>query len=130
MMSDSELLERYAQNRCESSFAELVARYIDLVYSAALRQVGHDAHLAQDVTQTVFADLARKAGLLSDRTVLTGWLYTSTRYVATMVVRREQRRRAREQEAHVMQELLRESSTPTDWDRLGLMLDEVMHELN
>src|ERR1041385_1850127 len=130
MMSDSELLERYTQNHSESAFAELVARYVDLVYSAALRQVGHDTHLAQDVAQNVFVDLARKAGSLSDRAVLTGWLYTSTRYAAAMIVRREQRRRAREQEAHAMQELLRESSDPTDWDRLGLVLDEVMHELN
>src|SRR5262245_3125509 len=102
MTSDSELLERYARNHSDSAFAELVARYVNLVYSAALRQVGNDAHLAQDVAQNVFVDLARKAGSLSTRPVLTGWLYTSTRYAAAMVVRREHRRRAREQEAHAM----------------------------
>src|SRR5258708_37539184 len=77
-MTDSELLQRYAQSRCESAFTELVDRYLDFVHSAALRQVGGDTHLAQDVTQSVFVDLARKAPLLTTRTVLTGWLYTST----------------------------------------------------
>ena len=58
-MNDFELLRCYAKDRSESAFAELVKRYIDFVYSAALRQVGGDAHLAQDVAQSVFVDLAR-----------------------------------------------------------------------
>ena len=34
-------------------------RYVDLVYSAALRQVPGDTHRAQDVAQVVFTTLAR-----------------------------------------------------------------------
>ena len=64
MTPDSELLGRYAGTRSEDAFAELVRRHVNLVYSAALRQVNGDAHLAQDVAQTVFTDLARKAGSL------------------------------------------------------------------
>src|SRR5262249_27235294 len=105
MTPDCELLRRYAKTGSEEAFAELVQRHLDLVYSAALRQVNSDAHLAQDVAQTVFADLARKAGLLSRRAVLTGWLYTSTHFAAAKVVRAERRRHAREQEAHNMREL-------------------------
>ena len=78
-MNDHELLQRYAASRCEAAFTELVKRYVDLVHSAALRQVGGDAHLAQDVTQAVFIDLARKAASLSGSSVLAGWLYTGTR---------------------------------------------------
>jgi hypothetical protein len=50
MMDDATLLRRYAQNRAESDFAELVRPHLNFVYSAALRQVNGDAHLAQDVT--------------------------------------------------------------------------------
>ena len=56
------------------------------------------------MTQSVFVDLARKAGSFTERTVLSGWLYTSTRYAAAKAVRGEQRRRAREQESFLMQE--------------------------
>ena len=65
MKSDAELLKEYVEVRAEPAFAELVRRHIDLVYSAALRQVGGDAHLARDVAQTVFRDLARKAAALT-----------------------------------------------------------------
>jgi RNA polymerase sigma factor (sigma-70 family) len=129
-MNDHKLLQRYAESRCEGSFTELVKRYVDLVYSAALRQVGGDAHLAHDVTQSVFIDLARKAGSLSGRTVLAGWLYTSAHYAAAKVVRTEQRWRAREQEANTMREILDESATDPSWEELRPVIDEAMHELN
>ncbi len=130
-MTDQELLQRYAESRCEASFTELVRRYVDLVYSAALRQVGGDAHLAHDVAQSVFIDLARKAGALSKRTVLTGWLYTSAHYAAAKVVRTERRWRAREQEANSMREVSsNESSAEPAWDELRLVIDQAMHDLS
>ncbi len=50
-MTDSRaLLVEYAENGTESAFRDLVARHIDLAYSTALRKVGGDAHLAQDVS--------------------------------------------------------------------------------
>ena len=79
---DIELLRRYVTERSEAAFTDLVQRHIDLVYSAALRQVSGDVAAAQDVTQAVFADLARKASRLGRHTSLTGWLYTSTRCAA------------------------------------------------
>src|SRR5262245_58711478 len=106
MLTDSELLRLYAEERSEKAFAELVQRHVDLVYSSALRQVNGDAHRAQDIAQEVFGTLARKAGSLAQHPVLTGWLYTTTRHASAKVRRREARRVAREQEAHAMQVML------------------------
>jgi RNA polymerase sigma factor (sigma-70 family) len=128
MMDDSSLLRRYAENRSEGDFAELVRRHLNLVYSAALRQVNGDTHLAQDVTQLVFTDLARKAAQLADHRVLAGWLFTSTRFAAAKLVRGEQRRRTREQEAELMQES--DSTAPLAWERVRPVLDEALAELN
>ena len=74
MINDADLLCRYVKDQAEDAFRELVERHLNFVYSAALRQVNGDAHLARDVTQLVFADLARKAGSLTGRRVLAGWL--------------------------------------------------------
>jgi hypothetical protein len=55
----------YAQHGSEAAFRELVAQYLDLVHSTAIRLVGHDTHLAEDVAQIVFMDLPRQAKTLS-----------------------------------------------------------------
>ena len=129
MKSDGDLLRDYAETHSEDAFAELVRRHLDLVYSTALRQVNGDVPLAQDVAQTVFADLARKVGSLSGRSVLTGWLYTSTHFAAAKAVRTERRRQAHEQEAQAMRELLHDPALDPDWDRLRPILDAAMLEL-
>jgi len=129
-MNDFELVRCYADDRSEAAFAELVKRYIDFVYSAAFRQAGGDAHLAEDVTQSVFVDLARKAGSFTERTVLSGWLYTSTRYAAAKAVRGEQRRRAREQESFLMQEPFNDPAPEPSWETVRPVLDNAMHELS
>src|SRR5215468_4484646 len=129
MRSDGEMLRAYAESRSEEAFSELVRRHVDLVYSAALRQLNGDAHLAQDVAQTVFTDLARKAASLSRRERLTGWLYTSVHFAAAKAVRSEQRRQAHEQEACTMRELLHDSSPDLEWNALIPVLDAAMNEL-
>ena len=57
MTDDAELLRQYAQAGSEDAFAELVQRYLPVVYASALRQTGGDAELAKDVCQTVCIDL-------------------------------------------------------------------------
>ena len=127
MTPDSELLARFARTNAEDAFAELVKRHVNLVYSAALRQMAGDAHLAQDVAQTVFTDLARKAGTLARRESLTGWLYTSAHFAAAKIIRTETRRRDREET--FMREPLPESAPETDCEKLHPALDAAMHEL-
>ena len=130
MTTDAELLHQFAATHSEAAFAELVQRHVNLVYSAALRQVNGDAHLAQDVAQTVFTDLARKAGSLARgrdaSSPLTGWLYTSAYFAAAKMVRGENRRRDREEK--YMREP-NETAPEPDWEKLRPVLDAALHEL-
>src|SRR5450432_3407285 len=80
-LDDLALLREYAANHSETAFQELVSRRVNFVYSAALRQV-RDPHLAEEITQAVFILLAQKAGRISDKTILCGWLFKTTRYAA------------------------------------------------
>ena len=127
MKPDKELLQQYTKTGSEEAFTELVRRHLNLVHSSALRQVAGDAHLARDVAQNVFTDLARHAASLSRRESLTGWLYTSTHFAAAKIVRTETRRRLREEE--FMREPNRETSSDADWHKLRPILDAAMHGL-
>lgn len=131
MNDDVDLLRRYAEHRNEHAFAQLVQRHVNLVYSVALRQVNGDAHLAADAVQLVFTDLARKAPSLLGHRVLAAWLFTSARFAAAKLVRGEQRRHAREQEAQLMHTLNDSDDTAAqlDWERVRPVLDEVIGEL-
>jgi len=75
----------------------------------------------------VFTDLARKAGSLSRRETLTGWLYTSAHFAAAKIVRTENRRRDREEK--FMREPTSETAPEADWEKLRPTLDVAMHEL-
>ncbi|MBI5381781.1 MAG: sigma-70 family RNA polymerase sigma factor [Opitutae bacterium] len=129
MSNDAELLRRYAVEGDDDAFTELVRRHIDFVHAAALRQT-HDPHRAKDVTQLVFSDLARKAGALSRRTELVGWLFTSARYASLKVLRTEARRVRREQEAHMAEQLNGAAESGTNWAELRPVLDKALSELN
>ena len=102
--SDPELLGQFVRDNSQDAFTALVGRHLDLVYSAALRQV-RSPHLAEEISQTVFTQLARQAPALRPGTVLPAWLYQVTRHTAVDVIRAEVRRQAREQIAYQMSEL-------------------------
>jgi len=127
MIPDGELLRQYAAQGSEAAFAELVRRHVDLVYSVALRQAAGDTALAQDATQLVFIDLARKARVLCGHSTLAGWLHTSARFAASKAIRGEQRRRVREQESLAMNE--NPATAEMNWEQLRPLLDESVGQL-
>jgi RNA polymerase sigma factor (sigma-70 family) len=126
LQTDSDLLRDYAASDCESAFGELVNRHIGLVYSVAIRVVV-DTHLAEDVTQTTFAILAREARHLTGRALLSSWLHRTALNQAAKLVRGEMRRRAREQEAYAMQTVPSESDL--DWKQVAPLLDAALNKL-
>lgn len=128
MNDEAKQLRRFAEQGDEEVFNEIVANHFALVYSTALRQLNGDAQLAQDVAQMVFIALARKARWLPLDIVLAGWLYKAARMSAANVVRTEQRRRIREQEASEMKH--HEPEVSPDWERLRPVLDAAMGKLN
>src|SRR3954463_854385 len=116
--TDHEWLAEFARSESEEAFASLVARYVNLVYSTALRYT-NNLHHAEEVTQAVFIILARKAGKLSSRVVLSGWLYQTTRLTAANFTKSEMRRQGREQEAY-MQSTLNEPEAAA-WQQIAPM---------
>jgi RNA polymerase sigma factor (sigma-70 family) len=122
---DQRLLRDYADRRSEAAFNEFVRRYIDFVYSAALR-ITSDRHLAEDVTQAVFVAVARDARKLAGIPVLPGWLHRTARNIAANAVRSDIRRRTREQESVAMN-LPSNDSSP--WERIAPHLDAALANL-
>jgi RNA polymerase sigma factor (sigma-70 family) len=127
---DSDLLKRYSDEKSEAAFAELVRRHLNMVYSTANRLVRGDTHLAKDISQRVFTDLARKGSSLRHYSQLAGWLYTSTRFAACEAIRTEQRRRARELKAGDMNDSPNDPVADIEWSQLRSVLDELMEQLS
>ncbi|MBM3845291.1 MAG: sigma-70 family RNA polymerase sigma factor [Verrucomicrobia bacterium] len=127
-MTDSQtLLADYLRSGSDVAFRELVNRYIDLVYSTALRLVDGNRQQAEDVAQKVFVDLARTARSLSTEVKLGGWLHRHTCFVAAKTMRGERRRQSRERQAVAMNAL--HDNSEADFSRVGPILDEAINEL-
>jgi len=129
MNEDALLLHDFVKNHSEEAFTTLVQHHLPMVHATALRRVGGDAYLAQDVAQTVFISLARKASSLRDLGSLAGWLYVSTHRATAEVVRREQRRKQHEQAAHSMNLTNAPQDLPVDPASLRHLLDDALVEL-
>lgn len=122
---DAELLEEFVENSSEEAFRTLVDRHLPLVFGTARRMTQNPA-LAEEVAQTVFILLAQKAGTLAREKVLSGWLFRTTRFVASRAIRSEQRRRQREETAMTMHLHDTRDETHT---RIAAQLDEALARL-
>ena len=110
----------------DEAFAELVRRYVNLVFSTARRMLGNEGHRAEDIAQEVFLHLARQAAHLSPETVLSSWLHRDTYYTTLELLRADRRRRIREGKA--MNDF--EGAGPeVIWERLSPILDHALQQL-
>ncbi len=135
--NDLDLLRQFTREHSQDAFTALVQRHVNLVYSAAFRQV-RSSQLAEEIAQSVFADLARDAGRLKPGTILTAWLYQVARRTAIDVIRKESRRQLREQIATEMNVMNAQNELPhfakcgndSAWPDIEPLLDEAMSALD
>ena len=122
-MDDLELLKEWADRGSDEAFRSLVERHVNLVYSVARRSVP-TSHQAEEITQTVFIILARKARNLSSQTILAGWLYRTARYAAAQMLRAESRR----QHHHTLATM---DNPPPDavWEQIAPHLETALDQL-
>lgn len=85
------LLAAYLDSgRTESAFVALVERLGSLVFTSALRRTGNAAS-AEEITQNVFALLARKAASLGSHPNLSAWVFRTTQLECAKTMRSEMR---------------------------------------
>src|SRR6516162_45573 len=82
--TDRQLLQQFTAERDEDAFAELVRRHGPMVLAVA-RRVLRDAHDAEDVSQSVFLVLARKAASVRWHESVGGWLLPVVYHLALKV---------------------------------------------
>ena len=124
---DGALLQQFAVTRSPDAFAQLARRYTDLVYTAARRQLGGDAHLAEDVTQAVFMILAAKASTVQTDRPISAWLLRVTSYCAANARRERVRRGEYERRAAEMADMT--NSEQSQWTELSPLLDQGLRKL-
>ena len=126
-IDDWKLLDSYARGGSHEAFGQLVAKYADFVLAIARRRV-RDIQLAEDVTQSVFIVLARRAGGLRGGGSLAAWLHQTTLLAAANAIRSENRRLAREKAAV---EIAKNSSANAPGpDDAPLDLDDALEQIS
>ncbi|OAI45212.1 hypothetical protein AYO44_13060 [Planctomycetaceae bacterium SCGC AG-212-F19] len=124
--ADHLLLDSFRSQQDEAAFASLVEKHGPLVL-AVCRRVLHNEHDAEDVFQSTFLVLAKKAGSIRQHESLGGWLYRVAYHLALRVKARLVRRQEKEAEA-----LPPDADDPAgdiSWRELRGVLDEELARL-
>jgi RNA polymerase sigma-70 factor (ECF subfamily) len=125
-VDDHQLLKAYVEGD-EQAFETLVEKYFRIVYTVAGRQTG-DWHLAEEIAQSVFLILSRKARGFSSKTPVPGWLLRTTRFVSLSAIRLRRRREQKERKfAMDLQEPVEMKSEPSGMEAL---LDQALRTLS
>ncbi|HEY7308763.1 MAG TPA: sigma-70 family RNA polymerase sigma factor [Gemmataceae bacterium] len=125
-MSDTQLLERFVEQREEAAFAALIQRHGGLVRSVA-RRILHDVQAAEDVFQSTFLTLARRAHSIRNRGALASWLYGVAARLAWQTRKDDARRAVRERAATAARS--EDVTEAAAWRELGALLDEELQRL-
>jgi RNA polymerase sigma factor (sigma-70 family) len=124
--TDSQLLERFRNQRDEAAFLALFRRHGPMVWSVCCRALG-DSDIAEDAFQATFLVFVCKAGSIARPELLANYLYgIACRTVAGAKSRRA-RLRAREVQQSV--DVAVEGHVEADWRELRPLLDEELERL-
>jgi RNA polymerase sigma-70 factor (ECF subfamily) len=125
LLDDHQLLRAYSRGD-EQPFEILVERYFRMVYTVAARQTG-DLHLAEEIAQSVFLILSRKARAFSSKNSIPGWLLRTTRFVCLDAIKMRRRRAEHEQKLAVNLEHTHQSKSEPS--TMELLLDDAIQAL-
>lgn len=125
-MSEIDLLIQFRNTGSEDAFHQLVRIYAGLVYSVAKRR-SSSATLAEDIAQKVFIRLAKAPPNVTTSSALTAWLHRTTLNTTIDLWRSESRRRQREEQAFLMQNVTPDANV---WEEIAARLDEAIDQLN
>jgi RNA polymerase sigma factor (sigma-70 family) len=132
--TDDDLFRRFVTAADRDALAELIRRFLPMVYAAAQRQV-RDAHLAEDVAQDVFITFTRRVRQIRHAAAIGAWLLQTTRYTAANAIKSESRRRRREQSVgrrrpEEIAMIDPDEETGAHWQAIGPVLDDAMSHLS
>ncbi|MBC7783656.1 MAG: sigma-70 family RNA polymerase sigma factor [Burkholderiales bacterium] len=120
-------LRAFSERRDADAFAKLVRRHVHLVHGTALRALGGDITLADDVTQAVFVIFAKKAASIRGAAALPAWLHQTTLYAVSNAKKTRARRRYHESRAAVTRSEVSMADSPagdSGSDSIVALLDQ------
>lgn len=123
---DLQLLRSYARSGDQAAFQTLVERHAPLVRSVALRRT-RDPELADEITNSVFVLLARKAE--SVRESVGGWLCKTASLECGNALRKARLYQQKMEELRMQTHHSASEGREASWDEVSLRLDEAMSML-